>query len=168
MKEKLQIFALWAEVLGGVAILVSLLFVGVQLRQSNSLAATDALRDGTQLWTDAYVYAFGTEESTAFFTRAVNRCDELSMAEHGRFFAAFSRFMSAYDNIYNQYKSGRLPEEVFVSIALTYYTYANTECGQKMLLRDFKVLPTWLLGHSEIEVLSGREDDINLPEFLVE
>ena len=168
MKENLQVYALWAEVLGGVAILVSLLFVGVQLRQSNSLAATDALREGTQLWTDAYVYAFGTEESTAFFARAINRCDELSMAERGRFFAAFSKLMSAYDNIFNQYESGRLREEVFVSIAMTYYAYANTECGQKMLLQDFKVMPTWLLGPSEIEVLSGREDDMNLPEFLVE
>ena len=33
----LQVYALWAEILGGVAILVSLLFVGVQLKQSNSL-----------------------------------------------------------------------------------------------------------------------------------
>ena len=85
MKDKLQVFALWAEILGGIAILVSLIFVGVQLSQSNSLATTDALREGTELWTDAYVYALGTEESTAFFARAINRCDELSMAEHGRF-----------------------------------------------------------------------------------
>lgn len=77
-------------------------------------------------------------------------------------------FLSAYDNTFNQYEYGRLREEVFVSIALTYYAYANTECGQKVLLQDFKVLPTWLLGPSEIEVLSGREDDMNLPEFLVE
>jgi len=168
LKENLQVYALWAEILGGVAILVTLLFVGVQLRQSNSLAATDALREGTQLWTDAYVYAFGTEESTAFFARAINRCDELSMAERGRFFAVFSKFVSAYDNIFNQYESGRLRVEVFVSIASIYYSFANTECGQKVLLQDFTLMPPWLIGPSEIEVLSGREDDINLPEFLVE
>jgi hypothetical protein len=49
LKDKLQVYALWAEILGGVAILVSLIFVGVQLRQSNSIAATDALREGTEL-----------------------------------------------------------------------------------------------------------------------
>ncbi len=37
LEEMLQVYALWAEILGGVAILVSLLFVGVQLKQSNSL-----------------------------------------------------------------------------------------------------------------------------------
>ncbi len=168
MKDKLQVFALWAEILGGIAIVVSLIFVGVQLSQSNSLATTDALREGTELWTDAYVYALGTEESTAFFVRAINRCDDLSMAERGRFFAVFSKFISAYDNVFNQYEYGRLREEVFVSIALTYYTYANTECGQKVLLQDFKVMPPWLLGPSGIDVLSGLEDDMNLPEFLVE
>ena len=54
LKEKLQVYALWAEILGGIAILVSLLFVGIQLRQSNALATTDALKEGTEMWTETY------------------------------------------------------------------------------------------------------------------
>ena len=168
MKGKLQVYALWAEILGGVAILVSLLFVGIQLRQSNDLATTDALKEGTELWTDAYVTAFGTEESTAFFSKAINRCDELSKEERGRFFAIISKFVSAYDNIFNQYESGRLREEVFVSIASTYYSYANTACGQRVLSQDFLILPPYLLGPSEDEVLSGHEDEMKLHDFLIE
>ncbi len=168
MKEKLQEYALWAEILGGIAILVSLLFVGIQLRQSNALATTDALKEGTELWTDAYVFAFGTEESATFFIKAMNRCEELSNVERGRFFAVLSKFVSAYDNIFNQYESGRLREEVFVSIASTYYSYANTACAQKVLSEEFSVLPAYLLGPSEIEVLSGHLDEMNLADFLVE
>jgi hypothetical protein len=168
LKQKLQVYALWAEILGGIAILVSLLFVGIQLRQSNALATTDALKEGTERWTDAYVTALGTEESTAFFTKAINRCGELSKAERGRFFAVLSKFVSAYDNIFNQYESGRLREEVFVSIAFAYYSIANTACAQRVLSQDFLALPTYLLGPSEIEVLSGREGEIKLPDFLVE
>lgn len=168
MKEKLQVYALWAEILGGVAILVSLLFVGIQLKQSNALATTDALKEGTELWTDAYVTAFGTEESAAFFTKALNRCDELSKVERGRFFAVTSKFVSAYDNIFNQYESGRLREDVFVSIAFIYYSYANTDCVQRVLSQDFLLLPPYLLGPSGIAVLSGREAEMKLPDFLVE
>jgi len=168
LKEKLQVYALWAEIIGGIAILVSLIFVGIQLRQSNDLATTDALKEGTKLWTDAYVTAFGTEESTAFFTKAINRCDDLSKAERGRFFAILSKFVSAYDNIFNQYESGRLREEVFVSIASVYYSYANTTCGQRVLSQDFPLLPPYLLSPSEIEVLSDLDGEMKLHDFLVE
>jgi len=168
LKEKLQVYALWAEILGGIAILVSLLFVGIQLKQSNDLATTAALKEGTELWTDAYMIAFGTEESTTFFAKAINRCDDLSKYERGRFFAVLSKFVSAYDNIFNQYESGRLREEVFVSIALIYYSYAGTDCGQRVLSQDFLLLPPYLLSPSEIEVLSGHDGEMKLPDFLVE
>jgi hypothetical protein len=168
LKEKLQVYALWAEILGGLAILVSLLFVGIQLKQSNDLATTDALREGTELWTDAYMTAFGTEESTAFFTKAINHCNDLSKSERGRFFAVLSKFVSAYDNIFNQYESGRLRQEVFISIASVYYSYASTVCGQRVLSQDFPLLPPYLLSPSEIEVLSGHDGEMKLPDFLVE
>ena len=67
---RLEKWALVAEIVGAIAIVISLLFVGLQVRQSNSLAATDALKEGTRIWTDASVAAFGTEESTEFFRKA--------------------------------------------------------------------------------------------------
>jgi len=168
LKEKLEHYALLAEIFGGIAILVTLIFVGLQLMQSNSLATTDALKDGTQIWTNAYVEAFGTEESTAFFRRATNHCAELSKDERGRFFAVLTRFVSAYDNIFNQYDSGRLREEVFISIASVYYAIARTPCAQDMLLHDLPVMPPYLVGPETIEALSGHEKDIQLPSFLLE
>ena len=156
------------EITGAVAIVVSLIFVGFQVRQSNSLAATDALREGTQIWSDAYTNAFGTEESAAFFSKAINRCDELSREQHGRFFATLIKFVAAYDNIFNQYRSGRLRQEVFVSIALTYYAIVRTPCASKELAKDVVELPPWLTGPYQIAVLSGREDEMKLPSFLVQ
>ena len=144
------------------------MFVGIELRQSNALATTDALKEGTELWTDAYVSAFGTQEAGVFFIKALNRCDELSNVERGRFFAVLSKFVSAYDNIFNQYEAGRLREEVFISIASTYYSYANNPCAQEVLSEEFSALPPYLLGPSEVEVLSGHEGAMTLPGFLVE
>jgi hypothetical protein len=165
---KLERWVQIAEVIGAVAIVVSLVFVGLQVRQSNSLAATDALREGTQIWSDAYMSAFGTEESSSFFRSAINRCEELSGEQRGRFFATLMKFVSAYDNIFNEYESGRLREEVFVSIALTYYAIVNTACASQELAEDVINLPPYLLGPAQIEVLTGREDEIKLPSFLVD
>jgi hypothetical protein len=168
LKEKLEQYALFAEIIGGIAIIVTLVFVGLQVRQSNSLATTDALKDGTQLWTNAYVAAFGAEEGTAFFRKAIDRCEEMSKDEQGRFFATMTRFISAYDNIFNQYEAGRLREEVFLSIASVYYAIVETPCAQKVLLHDLPLMPPYLVTPRDIEALSGHEDDMKLPDFLVE
>ena len=165
---KLEKWALIAELVGGIAIVVSLLFVGLQVRQSNSLAATDALKDGTQIWTSAYVAAFDTEESTAFFRKAVISCETLSAEERGRFFGIIVRFVSAYDNIFNQYEAGRLREEVFVSIASVYYGIARNPCSQRVLLEQLPLMPPYLLRPDGIDALDGHEGDMKLFDFLTE
>lgn len=168
MTEKLQKYALLAEIIGAVAIVISLLFVGVQVRQSNSIATTDAIRDGTQIWGEAYSGAFGSEEATAFFRKAINHCRELSPEERGRFFVVLGKFIGAYDNIYNQYENRRLPEKIFVGIALNYYALVNMACAQQEMAQDYSALPPWLLSPAGIEVLAGREGDMKLPSFVVE
>lgn len=134
-------------------------------RQSNKLAATEALKDGTQIWSDAYVSAFGMEERALFFVRAISSCDELSKEQHAQFFATLSKLIAGYDNIFGQYESGRLREEVFISIALTYYGIIGTPCASKELQQDVVDLPPWLVGPAGIPVLSGRAP--KLPIFLV-
>jgi len=168
MKLELSEWASIAEVLGAVAIVVSLVVVGLEIKQSNAIATTESLKDGTQLWTDAYVSAWGTEESTAFFRKAVNHCEDLSKDERGRFFATLFKFVAAYDNIYNQYESGRLREEVFVSIASIYYPIAVTACAQTAMSEDIAILPPWLVGLPNIASLSPLEGNMRLPTFLIE
>jgi len=165
---KLEKWALIAEIIGAAAIVISLVFVGLQVRQSNSLAATDALREGTQIWTDAYMNAFGTNESAALFIDALNNCEELAAEERARFFGLLAKFVAAYDNIYNQYASGRLRAEVFMSIAEGYYAITQTACAHSVLSEDFQDLPHWLLSPDQIEVLDGRRAEMRLPRFLVD
>ena len=121
MKERLSMYADIAEVLGAIAVVVSLAFVGMQISQSNSLVITDSLRDATQLWVGEYSEAFGTEESTAFMRKAAHHYDDLNKDEQGKFFAQVMGFVAAYDNVYNQYQAGSLREDVFVSISKAYH-----------------------------------------------
>jgi hypothetical protein len=153
VKERLKEYALIAEIVGGLAVVVSLLFVGLQLQQSNALTTTDAVKDGTQLWLGAYVAAFGSEESTAFMRRALNHCEELSGDERGRFLATLTHFVAAYDNIFNQYEAGRLRREIFVSISADYFGIAETPCAQTVLSQDYTALPPWLRSSSGIGTL---------------
>jgi hypothetical protein len=168
MKEKLQEYASIAEIIGAIAIVVSLLFVGIQVKQSNSIATTDAIQTGTQHWLSAYRETFGSTESAMFFRKAINHCDDLSNDERARFFYMLGEYISAFDNIYNQYINGRLPKEIFVSIGTGYFGVANMPCAQQMLTQEFPRLAPWLISYSGIQALADHTDEMVLPSFMVE
>ena len=47
MKEKLQVYALIGEIISAIAIVISLIFVGFQIQQSNRIARAEAYRTPT-------------------------------------------------------------------------------------------------------------------------
>lgn len=162
MNQKLSDWASIAEIIGAVAIVVSLLFVGIELRYSNTLAATESLREGTQIWVDEYKRALASEESTAFMRKALNEYEDLNEDEKGRFFGSIMGFVAAFDTIYNQYEAGLLREEVFVSIALGYYSLVSMP-GSQLVLAEATALPRYLVDYSVNDVLIGREAELAEP-----
>lgn len=163
MRDRLQTYAQLAEIVGGIAIIVSLIFVGLEVRQSNTLVATDSLREGTHRFVTEYSNAFGTEESTAFMRKATNNFHELDKDEQGRFFAIVMGFVAAFDNIYNQYNAGTLREDVFASISIAYYGLIGMPGVQAMLAENFLELPPYLLDYSSIELLAGESEKFSRP-----
>jgi len=166
---KLQTYAHLAEIVGALAIIVSLVFVGLEIRQSNTLVSTESLLNGTQIWVSQYTASFGSEESTAFFRKAANSYQELNQDEKGRFFSRVMGFVAAFDNIYNQYTVGSLREDVFYSIALDYYGLIGMPGVQSALQDNVPELPRYLRDHSVNELLIGEEERIGRSfEFLSE
>lgn len=145
MKERLQQYALIAEIVGAIAIVISLAFVGLQVQQSNTLASTQSLAQGTQLWLDEYRRNFGSNESTAFMRRALNDYGGLSKDEKGRFYSALLGFVGAFDTIHNQYDAGLMPEEVYISIARGYYSMIGMPGAQRLFDEMDIYLPSYLL-----------------------
>ena len=78
MKEKLQEYALIAEIVGAVTIVVSLLFVGFQLHE-NTMATRSATASAASATTSAWYTALGTsEQSSALFFQFINDPDALT------------------------------------------------------------------------------------------
>lgn len=166
MKGRLQEFALVGEIIGALAVVVTLLFVGLELRQSNRLASTESLRVGTRIWVDEYSDSFGSEESTAFMRQALNDYQSLSDDEKGRFFAAVFGFVAAFDTIQNQYEAGLLREEVYVSIARGYYRLVTMPGAQELFRENSPSLPPYLYHPTEDQALVIQEDDFGTFSFL--
>jgi len=166
VKERLKKYAQLGEIVGAVAIVVTLLFVGLELRQSNRLARTESLRAGTQIWSNEYSDSFGTEESTAFMRKAMNDYRSLSEDEKGRFFAAIMGFVSAFDTLHNQYEAGLLRKEVYESIARNYYGLVSKPGAQEILEVNVPSLPAYLMSSAGNDLLVLSEDDFEPFSFL--
>lgn len=104
----------------------------------------------------------------SFFQEAINGCGELSPEERGKFFVLLGNFIGAFDNVWNQYDSGRLPGEIFIGIALNYYAIVNVPCAQQSMAQDYSLLLPWLLSSAGIDVLADHCEDTKLPSFIVE
>ncbi len=168
MRKRLKEYALIGEIIGAVAIVVSLLFVGQELRQSNRLASAESLRAGTQVWLKAYAVNFGSEESTAFMRKAFNEYQSLSEDEKGRFYAGIFEFVAAFDTLRNQYEAGLLREETYISIARSYYSLIGMPGTQKLFKENDVYLAPYLLDPAGNDAMTGREEDLAPWAFLQE
>ena len=73
------------ELVGGVAVIGSLIYVGVQVRHGNFLAKEAALREGRRI-TDEFLRDLSTDETlSSFYFRGLANRDDLSPDERLRF-----------------------------------------------------------------------------------
>jgi len=165
MNEYLQEYALLAEIIGSVAIVLSLVFVGLQLKQSNRLALATTQDIGTGRWVAQYHRAFDSGESTAFMRKALNHYDALTADEKGRFYALVFGFVGAFDTLREQHENGLLREETYQSIARAYYGLVKKP-GIQELFEDTarNNLPVYIVRPTGIFV--GQEDKFPSYPFL--
>ena len=157
MKEKLQEYALIAEIISAIAIVISLIFVGIQVNQSNNIASAESLRESTQMYLVAYD-SFINEESTAFMRKGMNDYNQLSKDEKGRFFNLMIKYISAFDTIHKSYDSGLLLEGTYFSIARGYYAMMSMP-GAISLFEDMDtLLPPLFLEMSANPAMTGIDE----------
>jgi hypothetical protein len=73
------------ELVGGVAVVASLLFVGLQLRQNNKLATTSVVQVGRDVITDLIKTLCSNGETTKLYVPGLRDREELSSDDRIRF-----------------------------------------------------------------------------------
>jgi len=108
----LQDWGALGELIGGFAIIVSLIYVAVQIRQS-----TEATRVATsQTFTDQYLRAITQLYDPAFsdiYRRGLSGLDNLQGSEKVSFIACIAMFMRLHESFYIQEKDGAFDPRLF-------------------------------------------------------
>jgi hypothetical protein len=97
---KLKKFALIAEVIGGIAVIIGLIFVGLELRQNTKMQRVTA----TQTLSVDYEYAvdaLGRDAETAcIYVRGINGLNNLNGVERFRFFVLWFHILRAGEQLH--------------------------------------------------------------------
>ena len=122
----------WLQVLGFVAVAVSLAFVGFELKQSRDIAMADIYQQrtelGFQLITDSY-----SNEAFVSGLNKLRRGEELNEYEDAQIRADHYRWLTHWENLHFQFEAGLLSQE----------QWNASQNGLRYLVQEGSFLEVW-------------------------
>ena len=102
----------WIQITGMVGVIMSLIFVGMQLRQSQKIALSAAYQARAQMTVDANLVSSSTPEFTSATAKLyAGEIDNLTPAELVTLEYNFGANVAMFENNHYQYLSGFLPKD---------------------------------------------------------
>ena len=121
MKEKLQEYALIAEIIGGIAIVASLVFVGFQVNQTAEETALNTLQMQANAYQDlssqitALNHILIENPEVDVLSKTSLNYDDLSLEDQVRVGAFVIMIVRMSDMAYHQFEQGMISEERLMS-----------------------------------------------------
>ena len=101
-----------AEIIGVLAIVASLIFVGLQIKQSHEIAMASTYQARSQASQNLKVAALESPELISAMTKILGgKLDEITQSEFVTLDYSIAAEMSGFENLHYQYQLGFLPEE---------------------------------------------------------
>lgn len=116
-----------AEVLGAVAVLVTLIYLSFQLRQSNRLAEAQSQRDLLNL--DVFTPIVTDPNLTSEFRACLNRYEEQDSDVKTRFSFLMANFHTQMESVFRMYGQGLYAEVSYKGWLTWYNSLLNTPGG---------------------------------------
>ena len=121
----------WAEVISAVAIVVSLVYVGVQVTDNTAATRSATASHANTQFTDWYMHISDDAELMHVWFRGVREPQSLSREEFLRFVFLMHIIMLQYQNNYYLVQEGTLEQKVLNAITLTLTTIKGTPGFEK-------------------------------------
>ncbi len=132
MKEKLHEYALIAEIVGGIAIVCSLIFVGVQIRQNSEINEINAYQDLISQITVMNAQRVQDPQFADLFWRFDHGEQPVDDIERARLEAFLYMVFRHGDLAYRQYDKGLIDREGLMSVLAPTRSFLNTALGQEV------------------------------------
>lgn len=134
MKEKLQEYALIAEIAGGIAIVASLIFVGLQINQNHEMMRAQ-IRSELATSISERLWNMSQSEYQNIYDMSVNS-DSLAPEDQQRLSMFLGAMFRLYENFYYQYEMGLFDESEFSVEATGWQGLVNSPAGKQYFCRS--------------------------------
>ena len=115
-----------AEVVGGVAVVISLIYVGIQVTDNTSAMRSETASNASTEFIDWYTHMSGDPELMDVWLRGVTEPDSLDEQESLRFVFLLHIIMLQFQNNYYLVEEGTLDEKMLLAINNTLSTIRGT------------------------------------------
>lgn len=123
---KLNEAAQWAEVVSAIAIVVSLIYVGMQLTDNTSATRSDTASHASSEFANWYALVAADEELVDVFLTGIKQPEELTEVERLRFILLVHFLLVQFQNKFYMVEQGTLDGDVLDSITSTLTTIKGT------------------------------------------
>jgi len=110
-----QAIGVVADIVSAIAVVGSLIYLAIQLRQNTRQSRADNVQASVERWIEANVSPMRSEESADFLRRALNDYSVLSIPQRARLNAFLLELTSAFQAMYVKHRSGLLDAELYAT-----------------------------------------------------
>lgn len=103
----IETLANWGEFLGGVAVVISLIYVGIQVRSSVRQAKLDSYAKTTELWAHFTSNVAANNDTWDFFYNGTHDYKSLKPSERSRFNFLISMYFGLIEHIMSREEAGQ-------------------------------------------------------------
>lgn len=101
------------QIIGNIAIVITLIFIGIQLNMTQKITAVSSAQMQVQALNSFYI-ALATDDDLAFIYRQGRKDPKrLNKKERARFFYTCVVWFSHHENLYEQCRTNHIPKEYF-------------------------------------------------------
>ena len=118
------------EIIGAAAVVISLIYLAIQIRTQNAESRAAAMHDISVGWRAASEQ-FTNGELAAIFIKANRDFDSLSESEALQFVAGVHGIFRVFEEAYHQYQAGRLDSNLWAGMNRQYASYLAASAFQR-------------------------------------
>jgi hypothetical protein len=119
------------ELIGGAAIIISLIYVGIQIRQNTTAQRLSTSHQISEDLADVYLFPSGSEDMAQIFIDGLTGDVSLQGPDHMRFYGYLHKFFRTMENAYYQYRHGALEWHAFEGVTRQFQYIVSTPGGQR-------------------------------------
>jgi hypothetical protein len=126
----IESMANYADIVGGVAVIVSLIYVGIQIRLNTKSNQTQANQNAHDSLAILSLEVGKDPDLTSFWRKGAVAFDELTEEEQFRFMMLMVTLFRRFENIFYQYQKGFLEEDLWGGYRQAMLAHFYTSGGQ--------------------------------------